>query len=140
MENRPAPHSTETEEVAKKLIEKTKESRVFAFQGKMGVGKTTFIRLIGKALGVVDEITSPTFAIVNEYRIEPSGETVYHFDFYRIRSLREAIETGLEEYLDSGKLCFIEWPEIIAPLLPPDTIFITIEEKTDGKRRITFEN
>ena len=116
--------------------------RVFAFYGEMGVGKTTFIRAICEALGVRETVTSPTFAIVNEYLIEDlssSLKKVFHFDFYRIRRLSEAYDMGFEDYLDSGHVCFIEWPELVEELLPEDTVNVTIkEDSTDHTRTVTI--
>ena len=112
--------------------------RVFAFYGKMGAGKTTFIKAICEALGVEDVVTSPTFAIVNEYKASSArGDmegSVYHFDFYRIKNLREAYDIGCEEYFYSGSPCFIEWPELIEELLPEDTVRVNIEVNEDGTR------
>jgi tRNA threonylcarbamoyladenosine biosynthesis protein TsaE len=113
---------------------------VFAFYGKMGAGKTTFIKAVCEELGVEDVINSPTFSIINEYRSEKSGELIYHFDFYRIRKLSEARDIGVEDYFYSGALCLIEWPEIIEPLLPDDTVRITIDENTDGSRKLKVED
>ena len=112
--------------------------RVVAFYGKMGVGKTTFIKTICEELGVDYVITSPTFAIVNEYEIPPTVScplpisTVYHFDFYRIHKLEEVYDMGYEDYFYSGNLCFIEWPELVEEILPPETVRVTIEEQPDG--------
>ena len=114
------------------------KSRVFAFYGKMGAGKTTFIKAVCEQLGVEDVITSPTFAIVNEYTSETSGDTIYHFDFYRIKKLDEVYDMGYEEYFYSGSLCFIEWPELIESLLPEDTTKVTIKENEDGSRSVIF--
>ena len=114
------------------------KSRVFAFYGKMGAGKTTFIKAVCEQLGVEDVITSPTFAIVNEYTSETSGDTIYHFDFYRIKKLDEVYDMGYEEYFYSGSLCFIEWPELIESLLPEDATKVTIKENEDGSRTVSF--
>mgnify|MGYP001777050938 CR=1 FL=1 len=114
------------------------KSRVFAFYGKMGAGKTTFIKAVCEQLGVEDVITSPTFAIVNEYTSETSGDTIYHFDFYRIKKLDEVYDMGYEEYFYSGSLCFIEWPELIESLLPEDATKVTIKENEDGSRSVIF--
>jgi len=111
---------------------------VFAFRGKMGAGKTTFIKAVCGVLGVTDVINSPTFAIVNEYRSDTTAELIYHFDFYRINQIDEAYRIGTEDYFSSGALCFIEWPEKIEPLLPPDTVFVNIEEFSDGSRELAF--
>jgi tRNA threonylcarbamoyladenosine biosynthesis protein TsaE len=111
---------------------------VFAFNGEMGTGKTTFIKAICEELGVVDVINSPTFAIVNEYRTT-NGDSIYHFDFYRIKKLQEALAIGLEEYLESGSLCLIEWPDKIEELLPATTVFVAIEEQADGSRTVHYK-
>ena len=123
-------------QAAQKFVDEMGENRVFAFYGKMGAGKTTFIRAICEALGVEDNVTSPTFAIVNEYA-RTGGGSVFHFDFYRIRSLREAIDIGCEEYFDSGSPCFIEWPELVEELLPDDVVEVRIEVESDDVRTVT---
>ena len=119
-------------EAAQQFIREMGDSRVFALYGKMGAGKTTFIKAICEELGVEDVITSPTFAIVNEY--EAPDTTIYHFDFYRIKKLEEVYDMGYEDYFYGGGLCFIEWPELIEELLPEDALRITITEQTDGSR------
>lgn len=119
---------------AHQFVEAIGESTVFAFYGKMGAGKTTFIKAICEELGVEDVITSPTFAIVNEYRSDETGELIYHFDFYRIKKLDEVYDMGYEDYFYSGALCFIEWPELIEELLPSDAVKVTIEESENGER------
>lgn len=122
---------------ARRFIDNMPQGKVFAFYGKMGAGKTTFIKAICEELGVKDVITSPTFAIVNEY--EGNGNaTIYHFDFYRIKKLDEVYDMGYEEYFFSGNPCFIEWPELIEDLLPEDAKKVTIEEAEDGSRLVTF--
>lgn len=120
------------------FIDNMGKGRVFAFYGKMGAGKTTFIKAVCENLGVTDVITSPTFAIVNEYTSETSGDTIYHFDFYRIKKIEEVYDMGYEEYFYSGSLCFIEWPELIEGLLPDDATKVTIEEDGDGSRTVRF--
>lgn len=110
--------------------------KVFAFHGKMGAGKTTFIKALCEELGVEDMINSPTFAIINEYRSETTGELVYHFDFYRIGKLSEAEDLGTEDYFYSGALCLIEWPEKVEELLPGDAVDVTITENPDGSRTV----
>lgn len=110
---------------------------VFAFRGAMGAGKTTFIKAICETLGVDDVINSPTFAIVNEYRSD-SGKLIYHFDFYRINKIEEVYDFGYEDYFYSGSLCFIEWPELIEPLLPKDTVNVSIVVEEDGSRTVTI--
>ncbi len=124
-------------DAAKQFIAAMGESTIFAFYGKMGAGKTTFIKAVCEELGVKDVINSPTFSIINEYRSETSGELIYHFDFYRIKKEEEAYDFGYEDYFDSGCLCFIEWPELIEDLLPSDAVKVTIEEQKDGSRTIT---
>lgn len=123
---------------ARQFVDNMGNGNVFAFYGKMGAGKTTFIKAVCEELGVDDVITSPTFAIVNEYRAEPSGELIYHFDFYRIKKIEEVYDMGYEDYFYSGALCFIEWPELIEELLPGDATCVRIEEKKDGSRTVTF--
>ncbi len=110
---------------------------VIAFYGKMGAGKTTFIKALCEELGVEDVITSPTFAIVNEYSL-PSQGALYHFDFYRIKKLEEVYDMGYEDYFYSGNLCLIEWPELIEELLPENALRVTIEEQPDGTRTIAW--
>jgi tRNA threonylcarbamoyladenosine biosynthesis protein TsaE len=123
-------------EAAREFIEHIGDRRVFAFYGKMGAGKTTFIKAICEELGVKDVITSPTFAIVNEYTTDNSS--IYHFDFYRIKKLEEVYDMGFEDYFYSGALCLIEWPELIEEVLPEDAVKVTIQEKEDGSRAILF--
>lgn len=113
-------------------------SSVFAFYGKMGAGKTTFIKALCEALGVADVVNSPTFSIVNEYRAEPTGELVYHFDFYRIGKIEEVYDMGYEDYFYSGAVCLIEWPELVEDLLPGDAVRVEVEELPDGSRRLRF--
>lgn len=110
---------------------------VFAFYGSMGAGKTTFIKAICLAMGVRETVTSPTFAIVNEYG-DADGCPVYHFDFYRIRKVSEAFDMGCEEYFNSGFPCFIEWPELIEDILPEDAVRIAMRVLPDGTRTVVF--
>ena len=124
-------------QAARQFVEHMGENTVFAFYGKMGAGKTTFIKAVCEELGVDDTITSPTFAIVNEYEAA-DGRPIYHFDFYRIKKVSEAYDMGCEEYFYSGHPCFIEWPELIEEVLPEDTIVVTIEALPDGGRRLVF--
>jgi len=119
---------------ARQFVDGMGASKVYAFYGKMGAGKTTFIKAVCECLGVSDVITSPTFAIVNEYSADGSGLTVYHFDFYRIKKLDEVYDMGYEEYFYSGCPCFIEWPELIEELLPDEAVKVSIEEQADGSR------
>ena len=130
------------------ILDKCGTSRVFAFDGKMGAGKTTFIKELCEVMGTEDVVNSPTFAIVNVYEVEAirllgekargEREEVYHFDCYRIKDLREAMDMGAEEYLYSGNYCFIEWAEMIEPLLPEDTVWVKIEVEENGERRLSF--
>lgn len=112
---------------------------VFAFRGEMGAGKTTFIKAVCLALGVEDEVNSPTFAIVNEYRSETTAELIYHFDCYRIKTLEEAMDFGFEDYMESSALCFIEWPENVEDLLPGDVVNVYITVNEDGSRTLQFK-
>ena len=138
-------------EAAQSFIEHMPASTVYAFYGKMGAGKTTFIKAICQELGVEEEVTSPTFAIVNEYGIDKGQRSkvkglcsmfnvqcIYHFDFYRIKRLEEAYDIGFDDYIDSGNLCFIEWPELIEELLPDDATRVEIEETDNGSRIVRF--
>ena len=127
-------------EAAKQFIAAMEDNTVFAFYGKMGAGKTTFIKAICEELGVTDVINSPTFAIVNEYRSDETGELIYHFDFYRIKKLDEVYDMGYEDYFYSGALCFIEWPELVEEVLPGDAVKVIIEEMEDGIRSIRLES
>ena len=126
---------SEINHVAEKFLEAHPADRLFAFYGKMGSGKTTFIKALCDKLKVVDYVTSPTFALINVYATEQSNE-IYHFDFYRIKSLDELYDLGYEEYFFSDQYCFVEWPELIEPLLPPQTVKITITETERGSRII----
>jgi len=123
---------------AQKFIELIGDNTVFAFNGKMGAGKTTFIKAICEVMGVKETVNSPTFSIVNEYE-SAEGRIIFHFDCYRINKVQEALDFGAEEYLYSGNLCFIEWSENIAPILPESIVNVDIEETENGKRKITIE-
>ena len=150
------------EVAATDILEKCGDRRVFAFDGKMGAGKTTFIKCLCEAMGTEDVVNSPTFAIVNVYEVEAKGERreakgngqwaignglwargekqeVFHFDCYRIKDLIEAMDMGTEEYLYSGNYCFIEWAEMIEPLLPEDTVWVKIEAMENEERRLSFD-
>ena len=146
-------------EAAREFVENIGEARVFAFYGKMGAGKTTFVKAICEELGVDDVITSPTFAIINEYTIsswplaistKPTANSqqltansqkpkaIYHFDFYRIKKLEEVYDMGYEDYFYSGALCFIEWPELIEEILPDDAVRVSIIEQENGSRVVSY--
>jgi tRNA threonylcarbamoyladenosine biosynthesis protein TsaE len=120
---------------AVQLLEAFPLSRVFAFYGKMGAGKTTFIKVLCQNLGAVDIVQSPSFAIINEYKTR-SGESIFHFDFYRIRRIEEVFDIGYEDYFFSGSYCFIEWPELIEELLPEGTVRVSITGEPE--RLISF--
>ncbi len=124
---------------AQQFVEAMGPNKVFAMFGPMGVGKTTFIKSVCEALGVQDVITSPTFAIVNEYRTR-TGDAVYHFDFYRITKIEEVYDMGYEDYFYSGSLCFLEWPELVEELLPEDVVRVTLAEGEDGVRTVTLSH
>jgi tRNA threonylcarbamoyladenosine biosynthesis protein TsaE len=128
-------------EAARQFIAQIGEHKVFAFYGNMGAGKTTFVKAICEELGVNDVITSPTFAVINEYSITShhsplTSNVIYHFDFYRIKKLEEVYDMGYEDYFYSGALCFIEWPELIEELLPEDAVKVSITENADGSRTV----
>lgn len=123
-------------EAAKDFIKGMGDGKVFAFYGKMGAGKTTFIKALCEVLGVKDVITSPTFAIINEYT-DGNNNPIYHFDFYRIKKLEEVYDMGYEDYFYSGNLCLLEWPELVEDVLPENVIKVTIEEQPDGGRLLT---
>ena len=122
---------------AKTIIEYAANNRIFLFYGDMGAGKTTFIKALCTALGTTDSVTSPTFAIVNEYRT--ATDKIYHFDFYRLKNQTEALDMGYEEYFYAGAYCFIEWPEKIPDLLPANYMSINIKVLDDGARQINCE-
>ena len=123
---------------ARAFVDDMAGRRLFAFYGPMGAGKTTFIRAVCEALGTTDVVTSPTFAIINEYNTR-SGRPIYHFDFYRIRRLAEVYDIGYEDYFyGSDGICLMEWPELVEPLLPPETVRVTIAILPDGTRSIDY--
>ena len=124
-------------EAARQFVSNMGEASVFAFYGSMGAGKTTFIKAVCEELGVEDVITSPTFALVNEYT-SGDGDPIYHFDFYRIKKLDEVYDMGYEDYFYSDSLCFLEWPELIEEILPEDAMKVTITEMADGSREVEF--
>jgi tRNA threonylcarbamoyladenosine biosynthesis protein TsaE len=121
--------------VAHDIIEHLTDSKIVLFYGKMGAGKTTLIKEICKQLGVTDTMSSPTFSVVNEYRAG-GDKIIYHFDLYRIKNTEECLDLGMEEYLDSGNYCFIEWPEVALPLLPEKYYNLSIKTDKDNTRSI----
>ena len=125
---------------ALEILRLSEPHRVFAFDGQMGAGKTTFIKKLCEEMGSADVVNSPTFAIVNVYDVErPYRGEVYHFDCYRLKDIREALDFGAEEYLYSGNYCFIEWPEKIEALLPEDTVYVRITPLENGDRKLVVE-
>ncbi len=130
----------EIDRAAKIFIEAVQGYRVFALYAPMGTGKTTFIKAIAEQLGVSDNINSPTFSIINEYSMQGKKKRIYHFDCYRLDQLDEAINLGFEDYLfDEDSLCFIEWPELIEPILPEETLTVRIEQEADHTRTVSIE-
>lgn len=131
-------HLKALDTVARNLLKQFPDHRIFAFYGKMGAGKTTFIQSVCKILGTNDNVTSPTFALINEYKTGQQ-KSIFHFDFYRIKDIVEAFDLGYEDYLFSGNYCLIEWPEMIESLLPENIVKVKIEVDEDGARNITAE-
>ncbi|MFC2152697.1 tRNA (adenosine(37)-N6)-threonylcarbamoyltransferase complex ATPase subunit type 1 TsaE [Bacteroidota bacterium] len=123
--------------IADKFLRLMRDKKVFAFFGAMGVGKTTFIKALCNELGVVEIVTSPTFALINEYQTGV-GEVIYHFDFYRINKIEEVFDFGYEDYFFSGNYCFIEWPDKVAEILPENVVFVQMLENKDGTRTINI--
>ena len=120
---------------ASEFVNAMGDATVFAFHGEMGAGKTTFINALAHALGVEEDVTnSPSFSLVNEYRSDTTAELIYHFDLYRLDSLEEAMDIGIEDYFDSGAVCLIEWPDLINDILPDDTVDVYITVNDDGSR------
>jgi tRNA threonylcarbamoyladenosine biosynthesis protein TsaE len=128
----------ELKEAAERLLKETEGRRIYALFGAMGAGKTTFVKAICEVLGSTDRVVSPTFTIVNEYTAKEK-DPVYHFDFYRINKITEVYDIGIDEYFDSGNFCFMEWPELIEEILPPETVRVNINVMPDDSREITFE-
>jgi tRNA threonylcarbamoyladenosine biosynthesis protein TsaE len=127
----------ELKTAAKELVHKIRETPIVAFYGTMGAGKTTLIKSVCEIMKVGTIVTSPTFALVNEYNTA-NGEIIYHFDFYRVKKIEEVYDIGFEEYIYSGHYCFIEWPEIVEQLLPKNVLKVNIQEGEKGARIINF--
>ena len=128
-------------EAAEKFVAVMDDRTVYAFYGQMGAGKTTFINALCRRLGVEDDVTnSPSFAIINEYRSDTTAELIYHFDLYRLEDIDEALEIGVEDYFDSGALCFLEWPERIEDIVPDDTVRVDIRVNDDDSRDIIISD
>lgn len=125
----------EMETVAAKFLDFVGDRKIFALYGAMGVGKTTFVKAVAQCAGIVDDVSSPTFAIVNEYQTA-GGEIMYHFDFYRVKNIAEAMDFGYEEYFFGGNRCFIEWPEKVEELIPEEAVRCYFAELSDGKREL----
>ena len=128
-------------EAAEKFVAVMDDRTVYGFYGQMGAGKTTFINALCRRLGVEDDVTkSPSCAIINEYRSDTTAELIYHFDLYRLEDIDEALEIGVEDYFDSGALCFLEWPERIEDILPDDTVRVDIRVNDDDSRDIIISD
>jgi len=126
-------NTDQLDRAAEEFIKHTAGSNIFAFYGSLGAGKTTLIKAICKKLGSIDTVTSPSFTLVNVYNTA-DGDTIYHFDFFRIKTSTEVFDFGFEEYIDSGNKCFMEWPERVESLLPPETLKVYISVNPDHSR------
>ena len=131
------PSLSSINKAAQQFLAQMGDHKVIAFYGKMGAGKTTFIKALCQTLGVEDVITSPTFSLVNEYT-DREGNSIFHFDFYRIKKLDEVYDMGYEDYFYGGSLCLLEWPELIEDILPEETLKVTITEEVDGSRKLKW--
>ena len=131
------PSLSSINEAAQQFFAQMGDHKVIAFYGKMGAGKTTFIKALCQTLGVEDVITSPTFSLVNEYT-DSEGNSIFHFDFYRIKKLDEVYDMGYEDYFYGGNLCLLEWPELIEDILPEEALKVTITEESDGSRKLKW--
>ena len=126
------------DDAARELIDTLPDRRIFAFYGEMGAGKTTLIKAICRVLQVTDVTSSPSFGLIYEYRTSGS-DSIFHFDFYRIENLEEVYDIGFEEYIDSGQYCFIEWPDIVAAVLPPETVKVSLHISGNNERTMEVE-
>ena len=131
------PSLSSINEAAQQFFAQMGDHKVIAFYGKMGAGKTTFIKALCQTLGVEDVITSPTFSLVNEYT-DSEGNSIFHFDFYRIKKLDEVYDMGYEDYFYGGSLCLLEWPELIEDILPEEALKVTITEEANGSRKLKW--
>lgn len=126
---------------ADEFVKAMDQATVFAFFGEMGAGKTTFISALTRRLGVEeDSASSPSFALVNEYRSDSTAELIYHFDLYRLESMEEALDIGIEDYFDSGALCLVEWPDKVVELMPEDAVRVDLKVNEDGSRTLTMSD
>ena len=130
-------HLDELPQAAKQILELAKEEKIFLFFGEMGAGKTTLINALAKQLGTLDHTSSPTFSIVNEYKT--AKDSIFHFDFYRLKNQTEALDMGYEDYFYSGKYCLVEWPEKISNLWPNHYVKITIETINENERQLNVD-
>ena len=129
---------SQVKKAAGKFLKMTGRSKLFAFYGQMGAGKTTFIRAVCMALGATDVVTSPTFTLINEYKTA-AGNPIFHIDFYRIKKASEVFDFGIDEYFDSGNYCFMEWPELVEEYLPPETVKVRITVGDNNERILETE-
>ncbi len=125
------------EDAAREFLNKKGDRKIVALYGEMGAGKTTFTKALCRVMGVTDGVSSPTFSLINDYMTK-DGESIHHFDFYRINKLEEAFDIGFEEFIESGNLCIIEWPEKIEQILPADVLRVKISVLNDGSRELLF--
>ena len=127
------------DQVAQKVIQEAGDETIWVLKGQMGAGKTTMVKALARAFGVTDAVSSPTFGIVNEYSTRV-GDSIFHFDFYRLEDPMDALEIGIEEYFYSGKICWLEWADRVAQFLPDSFFLITIEPETEYRRKVTLQH
>lgn len=128
---------SEIENVAQQILSFAEDKRIFCFEGNLGAGKTTLIQAICNQLGVEEDMSSPTYSIVNEYKTK-NGDVIYHMDLYRLKSLEEVLDTGIEDYFYENNYCFIEWPEVAKQILPDEIIQILIEKISENQRKLSI--